>query len=314
MFYNSTGVILVCLLIAHIFLSSVLSMIGLIFVFLPTYVDNVTLYWSNTTAVVANSTTALQVVQDASYPGDFKHRIELYKMYTTCSDLPTFTETEIQTGNDFSSINFTTAYATAGSSITFNICGFMNSTTAHPLERLELMIVKGLEDLEYTEAILRNFYKCLYFLPGIGEWSCKEVTVYTDDHDYYTVIFLPLPKIAVFKYSVTYAVKSIDLVRAPIDETYTLYKDQEKWEFPGTKLFDFSFKSCVVAKIVDSADTPVRKIHIRTHSIDPGYYDLYEGGQVVILVGLLYFLTGIVVLLTTYTWCVCTRRKSVAFD
>ena len=293
----------------HMLFVGVFLMVGLLLWLIPTPVDTVTLYQSNTTAIVANTSLSLEVMLDVSYPGDYEHTIELYQVTSTCSNLPTLDETYTQMGYDFSVANLTTYYALAGSSIVFDVCGSDNSTTSYP-KRLEVVVVKSLEDLQSIETILQNFYQAFYFLPGTnGEWICKNVAVNIDKYDYYTVIFPPLPSTAVFNYSVKYNIKSVDFTKAQIGLTSTLRNDQERWTIPVKKGFDFDHGSCIVASIENNVDTSIRNVHIQTH-YDAN--DSYDSGQYVVISSLIYFLLGTVVIIITAYWLSTNKRKSVS--
>ena len=290
-----------------------LLMVGLLLWLDPTPVDTVTLYRSNTTAIVANTILSLEVMLAVGYPGDYEHTIELYQVTSTCSNLPTLDKTYTQMGYNFSAANLTTYYALAGSSIVFDVCGSHNSTNSYP-KRLEVVIVKSLEDLQFTETILnfyRSFYRSFYFLPGIdGEWTCRKFVFNIDAYDYYTVIFLPLPSTAVFNYTVTYNIKSVDLTKAPIGLTSTLRKNRERWTLPVKRGFDLNHDSCVVASIENAVDTSIRNVHIKTHC---NANENYINGQYVVIASLVYFIVGCVIIFTLGFY-LPLRKKGVSFS
>ena len=294
-------------MLCHMLIVAALLSSGLIFWLYPTPVDTVTLYRSNTTAIVANTSLSLEVMLDVSYPGDYEHTIELYQVTSTCSNLPTLDETYTQMGYNFSAANLTTYYALAGSSIVFDVCGSDNSINSYP-KRLEVVVVKSLEDLQSTETILQNFYRAFYFLPGIdGKWTCKKFVFDIDAYGYYTVIFLPLPSMAVFNYTMTYKIKSVDLTKTPIGLTSTLRNDQERWTLPVKRGFNLDHDSCIVASIENNVDTSIRNVHIQTHY---NANENYNNGQYTVIASLVYFIIGCVII---FILCLPFRKKGVRF-
>ena len=300
--------------ITYIFLLTTVTslVLGLAFKLSQAPVDTATPYLSNTTAVVANSSQvhALQVIQDAGFPGDNEHEIDLYRVKSQCSELATFSDSYIKEGNNFTSINSTTTYAWTGSILTLHICGSTNQSTQ---KWLDAIIVKGLDDLQFTEK--ESLYKGLHFSSGInGEWKCTEEKINTDDPNYYTMIFLPRAAADHdhFNYSVTYDIKSADLAQLPI--TATLHKDQDKWVAPQPSWFRKNF--CVIGTFKNVPDTSVNgRVHIRTHyDIDTISTEIGEGfllGSIILL------FTGIscVILLVTYCMCkYCSKKKYESFD
>ena len=285
---------------------------GLIVKFITDYVDPATLYMSNTTAVVANSTRAfsLQVIQDAGFPGDDEHEINLYRVKAECNELMTLTDKYTEVGDDLTFINITTTYAWTGSSIMFRICGSTNESTQFQ-RRLDTLIVKSLEDLQFAETILHNFYKGFYFLPGInGEWMCRDETVDIDDPDYYTIIFLPRSIEDSFNYSVTYSIASIDLTQLQDPITATLHKDQDKWDAPEPSWFEYDF--CVIAALKNMCNNSIRSyVHIQTRYNDaaiPGF------GEGFIIGALILGLLGTISICSVVITCnYCSRKKNVTF-
>ena len=287
--------------------------LGFAFMFGTDYANTTTLYWSNTTAIVANSSRAfsLQVVQDASFPGDNANEIDLYRVKSKCSELETSTDNYIEVGSDLTFINVTTTYAWMGSSITFHICGSTNQSIPFQ-RRLDAVIVKGLDDLQFTETFLYNFYKGLYFFPGVdGEWMCTNEMVQINDPDYYTIIFLPQSTADSFNYSVTYNIQSVDLAQLQDSITATLHKDQDKWDVPGPPLFETDI--CVIGTLKNryTYDTLAKsRVHIRTHYASDATPRL---GAIFLIIASLLGLLGTTLIISVVVLYKCCWKKSVSF-
>ena len=280
--------------------------------FAETRASTTTLYLSNTTAVVANSSRAfsLEVVQDASFPGDNAHEIILYRVESKCSVLGTLTDNYTKVGSDLTSINVTTTYAWVGSSIKFHICGSANQSNLFQ-KRLDAVIVKGVNRLQFTETIPDNFYKGLYFFPGVnGEWMCTNEMVQIDDPDYYTVVFLPqsIGPGDHFNYSMLYNILSVDLSQLQDPITTTLHNDQDKWNVPGPPLFQTDI--CVIGTFKGRYNTSARShIHIQTlYAIDvtPGV------GVSILITASVLGLLGTILTISLYMYH-CYKKKSVSF-
>lgn len=299
----------------HITVSFFPAMFGLIFFVGGIHhdIDGVTLFWSNTTAILASPSHTLQIVQDVSYPGDWEHEIELFQVNSECADLPKVNHSFTQTGHDFVSINLTTEYALPGSSISILICGSTNFTVRQG--RLDLVIVKGLEDLRFTESILKNYYSSAYFSPGEdGLWKCKNFILNIESHDYYTLVFLPLPptSTAVFNYSVTYNILSVDISHTKIISRHTLYKDQDKWEFylPWYKQYS---TFCIIAIIWNTVHQSIRNLHIKVNYASASSIEAYKAGVSVVIASLSYFVIGTIIIAIIRCIIPAIRKKRVSF-
>ena len=151
----------------------------------------------NTSVILAEANhlfmSSLSMTEDTNHIGDFYRDIEVHQLDSKCDSLPTREEINTTTnGTDLSSINGTTFYALAGSSMTFSVCG-TTSYTISELERLELILRK--ESLPIAIG---------FFHVGTnGEWLCKEKTFILDEPGYYTIIFLPPTYQASFMFNAT---------------------------------------------------------------------------------------------------------------
>jgi hypothetical protein len=195
--------------------------------------------------------SSLSVTEDTKHIGDFYRDIEVYQLDSTCDNLPTHKAISNFNGDDFSSINSTTLYALAGSSITLNICGTTNYT-ATELERLEVVLYKD------SQIMAVDFFH----LGSDDDWQCKESTLLLDQRGYYTITFLPPTHEANFTYNATFTVSEIDSKqlhgRALTNQTLHVHQDTFK-----ARLAFGATHSCFVAAIKDSPRTLIQTVHIQ---------------------------------------------------
>ena len=238
-------------------------------------------------------TSSLSVTEDTNHIGDFYRDIEVHQLDSKCDSLPTREEINtITNGTDLSSINGTTFYALAGSSVTFGVCG-TTSYAISELERLELILCK--ESLPLAIG---------FFHVGTnGEWQCKEKTFILDEPGYYTIIVLPPTYQASFTFNATYSVHEIDteqlLERAIVN--YSLHMDQDSCEF---HLKFGAAHSCFVATIMDNPNTLKQNVHIQLH-FTKQKTGFITGG---VLTSVLIIVT--LVMICVCVWCACSLKET----
>ena len=207
-----------------------------------------------------DSSGVLRVTEDTGHPGDFDHKIILYRIDSECSDLSVKEEAHKLAGTNFSLINGTTIYTLAGSSMTYNICGSTNST--YQSERLELVFLDELEDLQSP---LTGYHKFYYFPHGThGNWECNQVTYNINKDGYYTPIFLTEPREVTFAFTVTFQLRLIPALSLP---HYMLTANKEFVEISLTQ------HQCVVAFIHENPNIPSPYVHVQ---ISYKYYMYYR--------------------------------------
>lgn len=214
---------------------------------------------SNSTVVLfdqepSKTLQSLTVTEDTNHPGDFDHEIIVYQVDLSCGDIEVQEETYQQTGTDFSLINGTTSYALAGSSMTYNICGSTNSS--YQSERLELVLLYGLEALQAPSTDYDKFY---YFSYGTdGNWTCKEVTYNIENKGYYTPVFLTAPQEATFTYSMTYRQRFLNEPLPLSLSDYILSNDKDRLALNGLSVG----QHCFIATILENPTGTSPHVHV----------------------------------------------------
>ena len=195
--------------------------------------------------------SSLSVTEDTEHIGDFYRDIEVYRLGSTCDNLPTHKVISSINGTDLSSLNSTILYALAGSSISLNICGMTNHTVTE-LERLEVILYKDSQIMDVD----------FFHLGRDDEWQCKESTLFLDQHGYYTITLLPPNHDAKFMYNASFTVREIasKQLHGRALTNHTLHAHQDTFKAPLT--FGATH-SCFVATINDSPHTLKQTVHIQ---------------------------------------------------
>ena len=249
--------------------------------------------YENTTVILTEVhhlfTLSLNVTEDTNHVGDFYRHVEIYQLDSKCNELPTRMKSITFTNNsEISSINGTTFYALAGSSIQFDICAVTTNYTMGELERLELIVYKDSES--QPDGIT-------YFHVGTdGEWQCKESKLDLEEPGYYTIYFLPPTHEARFVFNATYNVREIDTeqLQERALKKHMLQSDQDNFVF-SIKFRDAH--SCFVATIEDNERSLKQTVHIQMTFMD----------QKLFMVGIgLLILAYIIIMIVVSSIALCT--------
>lgn len=246
------------------------AMLGIIVTSYMMNSSNTVLYHDSATVILTELnhffTGSITITQDTGYPGDTDHEINVYIVDSKCADLPTLEQANTYTGTDLSTINKTTLYLLAGSSITYSVCELTSQTKK--TGRLEVVILSNLKSAESPENIRNSFHQFSYFsIHKSDEPSCDVINHSFEANGYYTIVFLLPPYQAQFEYYVTYNTKEIDLGQLSVIANHTLYSDKESYRYP----MDFGTRrSCTLATI-KKGSKPYLHIQLEMNE----HYDLW---------------------------------------
>ena len=253
-------------------------------------------YHENTTVILGEVhhlfTSSMNVTEDTKHIGDFYRDVEVLQLDLRCKHLPTRTETtSITDGKDLSSINGTTLYVLAGSTVKFSVCGTTNHTGSE-LERLELVLRRE------REIIAIDFFH----VGTNNERQCKDSVLSLEEPGYYTINFLLPTHKARFCFNATYNVHEIDTkqLQRRMMNNHTLHTDQDTFTFPLQLRMTYS---CFVATIKDSPRTLSQTVHLQVEFSNQRIF--------FILIGLVPLLIFILILVTVVVLCVCLMKEYV---